>query len=241
MSKEIVMLSPDNLLIDNRYQRPVNPALVSRIARHYSEALFSPLLVAQRGSSKYYVVDGQHRLEAAKELGLQEIPCFIYQNMSPSEEASLFVNQQVATCRLTPRDTYKANIFIGNPENIDVIIENTLHKRGHRIGVHEHDVNGWYAIVALRETVKLIGQQGLDTILTILNKLNWISGRASKSAIVLRGLSYAVKKGYSIDEIVNALLKSFPTPEEFIAYLGVKAKGRKRTAIVPEVMEELMK
>ena len=239
-NKEITMVPTEELEIDRRYQRLVNPLLVSKIARCYNEALFSPLLVAERhtpnGTFKY-VVDGQHRLEAARVLGLPEVPCFIYQNMSPVEEAALFVNQQVASARLTPRDTYKANVFIGNPENIDVMIDSTLHKYGHRIGIHEHDTGGWYAIVALRDTIKKVGVEGLSKILITLNELGWKTGRAAKSRLMLVGLGHAVRKGLLVATMKEMMSAKYSRPEEFIADVTLQSKGRKHTVAVLDVID----
>ena len=242
-NKEIVMVPTNELEVDRRYQRNVDTLLVSKIARHYSEALFSPLLVAERhtpnGTFKY-VVDGQHRLEAARLLGIKEVPCFIYQGMDPSQEATLFVNQQVATARLTPRDTYKANVFIGNPENIDVIIDNVLRKYGHRIGIHSHDIGGWYAIVALRETVRKVGIGGLAEILQVLNGLGWTSGRAAKSRLLLSGLTQAVKRGLTVDQIIALCRQNYPTPEDYIAEVTRRARGRKPTIAAAAMIDEVI-
>lgn len=241
--KEIVMVPTDELEVDRRYQRNVDTLLVSKIARYYNEALFSPLLVAERhtpnGTFKY-VVDGQHRLEAARLLGITEVPCFVYEGMDSTQEASLFVNQQVATARLTPRDTYKANVFIGNPENIDVIIDKTLHKHGHRIGIHSHDVGGWYAIVSLRETIKKVGVGGLEEILEALNELGWTLGRAAKSRLLLSGLTQAVKRGLSAAEIVEMCRQNYPDPEDYIAEVARRARGRKQTIAAAAMIDDII-
>ncbi len=242
MNRTIQMVSTDELQIDARYQRPVNEALVGKIASHFNEALFAPLLVAERtmpsGTTKF-VVDGQHRLEAARALGFKEVPCFVYQGMSPADEANLFVSQQVASARLTPRDSYKANVFVGNPENIDVIIDTVLHKYGHRIGVHEHDTSGWYAIVTLRDTIKKYGQAGLSKTLIVLNELGWTSGRAAKSRLILVGISHAVAK-VGTTKTLEIFRQKYHTPEDFTADIIVYAHGRKPTVAVIGLVDKII-
>ncbi|MCM1322995.1 MAG: ParB N-terminal domain-containing protein [Acetobacter sp.] len=242
MNRTIQMVSTDELQVDSRYQRPVNEALVGKIASHFNEALFAPLLVAERATPDghiKFVVDGQHRLEAARLLGFKEVPCFVYSGMSVADEANLFVSQQVASARLTPRDSYKANVFIHNPENIDVMIDKTLHKYGHRIGVHEHDVGGWYAIVTLRETVKKYGVDGLAKVLMLLNELGWTAGRAAKSRLMLVGLGHATKK-VGVAKAKEAILANYASPEEFIASITIAAKGRKPTVAVIGVIDNIL-
>ena len=244
MNTDVRMLPTDSLEVDLRYQRLVNSELVSKIASHYSEALFSPLLVAERKTREgisYYVVDGQHRLEAAKLLDLVEVPCFVYSGMTPAEEANLFVNQQVASRRLTPKDTYKANVFIGNPQNIDVIIDKTLKKYKHRIGVHCHDTGGWYAIVTLRDTVRLVGEDGLSKTLLILNELDWTTGRAAKSRLMLVAISHALKVGVSVSDIIALFSARWSKPEDLVAEVVIAAAGRKPTVAVIDVIDKVLK
>jgi hypothetical protein len=74
--------SPDQLLIDESYQRSLEAAnsqtLIRRIAMHWDWGLCQPLFVARRADGSLYVVDGQHRLEAAKLRGdIWQLPCVV--------------------------------------------------------------------------------------------------------------------------------------------------------------------
>lgn len=243
MNQVISMLPVDELNVDMRYQRDENSQLVKKIVEHFEEALFSPLVVSCRtnkGKKSYYVVDGQHRLSAAKKLGYTEVPCFVYDNLPTMREGMLFVNQQMASRRLTPRDVYKANLFISDPLNTDVIIDKTLKKYDHRLGAHTHDLNGWWCIVALRDTVKQVGEQGLSEILIALNELNWRQGRAAHSRIILVGMSHAIKLGVSVTDIVRAFGSEYDDAAGFIGKVYSISKGRKPTAAVLDVVDNLL-
>jgi hypothetical protein len=93
--------APDQLLIDESYQRSLfaagSQSLIRKIAMYWDWGLCQPLFVARRADGQLYVVDGQHRLEAARLRGdIQQLPCVISHFESAAEEAAAFValNQQ---------------------------------------------------------------------------------------------------------------------------------------------------
>jgi len=73
-------LSISDLVIDPEYQREITPRgrrNVRVIAAEFDWAMFSPVVVAPAGSSKFAIVDGQHRTTAAKLCGIERVPCYI--------------------------------------------------------------------------------------------------------------------------------------------------------------------
>ena len=61
---------PAQLAVDAAYQRSIetqeSQRLIARIARGWDWRLCQPLVVSLRADRQLYVVDGQHRLEAAR-------------------------------------------------------------------------------------------------------------------------------------------------------------------------------
>jgi hypothetical protein len=93
--------APDQLQIDPEYQRSLetggSQTLIRRLAVFWDWGLCQPLVVARRADSCLYVVDGQHRLAAAKLRGdIWQLPCVVASYRNPAEEAAAFValNQQ---------------------------------------------------------------------------------------------------------------------------------------------------
>lgn len=91
----------DELRIDEEYQRSVtagaSQALIRRIAQFWDWGLCQPLAVAKRADGELYVVDGQHRLEAARLRGdISDLPCVVTPYRNAGDEAAAFValNQQ---------------------------------------------------------------------------------------------------------------------------------------------------
>jgi hypothetical protein len=92
---------PEDLSIDATYQRSLqngsSQTLIRKIAMFWNWDLCQPLVVARRSDGGLYVVDGQHRLQAAKERrDIAQLPCVVSTYASAADEAASFValNQQ---------------------------------------------------------------------------------------------------------------------------------------------------
>ena len=71
-----------DLQIDESYQRSIDTgpsqSLVKRIARDWDWGLCQPLNVAKREDGSLWVIDGQHRLAAARDRGdIYDLPCVV--------------------------------------------------------------------------------------------------------------------------------------------------------------------
>ena len=61
---------PEKLNVDTRYQRVVIQDSVNDLVKNWNPLFVGVLYVAKRKNGSFYVIDGQHRMLAAKELGL---------------------------------------------------------------------------------------------------------------------------------------------------------------------------
>jgi len=113
--------APDQLQIDANYQRALDTAqsqsLIRKIAVQWNWELCQPLFVARRVDGRLYVVDGQHRLAAAKLRGdLWQLPCVVASFTSAKEEAAAFVKLNQQRRPLTRLDLFKAALAAGDME-----------------------------------------------------------------------------------------------------------------------------
>lgn len=105
--------------IDPSYQRSIengpSQALVRRIARDWDWSLCQPLVVAQREGAGLFVVDGQHRLAAARLRGdIYDLPCVITPYTSQAEEAASFVALNQQRRPLGALELFKASLAGGD-------------------------------------------------------------------------------------------------------------------------------
>ena len=113
--------APDQLQIDQEYQRSLDAGssqtLIRRIAVHWDWGLCQPLFVARRADGGFYVVDGQHRLAAARLRGdIWQLPCVVSSFATMADEAASFVALNQQRRPLSALDLFKAALAAGDDE-----------------------------------------------------------------------------------------------------------------------------
>lgn len=112
-------LLPQQLQIDDSYQRtiesPASQTLIRKIAAHWNWDLCQPLVVARREAGELFVIDGQHRLEAARLRGdIQQLPAVVVQYPSVADEAASFVHLNQQRTPLKPPQMFHAALASGD-------------------------------------------------------------------------------------------------------------------------------
>ena len=114
---------PSILQVDQSYQRSLenksSQTLIRKIAQYWNWDLCQPLVVARRHGGSLFVIDGQHRLEAAKLRGdIQQLPCVIVEYASSADEAASFVHLNQQRRPLSTVDVFKAAVASLDPEAV---------------------------------------------------------------------------------------------------------------------------
>lgn len=117
---------PSELAVDPSYQRSIeandSQTLIRRIAQFWNWDLCQPLVVSRRGDGALYVIDGQHRLEAAKLRGdISQLPCVIVAYANAADEAASFVHLNQQRRPLTKLDLFKAAIASEDPDAVAIM------------------------------------------------------------------------------------------------------------------------
>lgn len=128
------LIHVDKLKIDKSYQREkLSEINILGIARDFNWAAFRTLLVARRPNGEMYVVDGQHRLEAAKRRGVLMVPCSVFKSDGAESEARAFYTCSVKTARIASTNRYRALVTAGDDEML--AIQDMLFGLGLRVAV----------------------------------------------------------------------------------------------------------
>ena len=109
------------------YQRPLQKSF-KHLLDNWDNNKCDPITVNYRSDGFYYVINGQHRTEAAKAKGINQIVCDVFVGLTIKEEAELFAGQYDGTTKLNPIDSYRANIIRG--EEVDTLIKEVCEKYG---------------------------------------------------------------------------------------------------------------
>jgi hypothetical protein len=119
--------SLEQLQVDESYQRSLEAAssitLVRRIATFWDWGLCQPLFVARRADGQLYVVDGQHRMAAAKlRADIWQLPCVVRAFSNAEEEAAAFVAFNQERRPLNKLQIFKAALAAGDFEAAQIVL-----------------------------------------------------------------------------------------------------------------------
>lgn len=116
--------------VDRSYQRDVSNPLVDAIAENWSEYASELLLVSNRGQRKdsevdggYFIVNGQHRMSAARKLGLTHLDARIIDLRKEEDPGRIEADlRELTNVRRSdrPYERYKARLRAGKPEAVAI-------------------------------------------------------------------------------------------------------------------------
>jgi hypothetical protein len=174
--------------------------------------LCQPLDVSVRSTreygDQYYVIDGQHRLEAARIRGVAHLPCVIYRDLTSEDEARLFVQLQQNRRALGSIDLFWAMFHSGEPSAIRIV--ELCAKNGFDIARKLGDnANNKIACVSAMQRVYRYSEGTLDETLRVLRD-TWDGAHDSLLRNVVQGLgrfvhAFAVSEHYSHGALVDKL------------------------------------
>ena len=116
---------PEELRLDDSYQRSTDNgasrSLIKRIAKGWDWRMCLPLVVSKRDDGSLWVIDGQHRLAAAKLRGdIPFLPCCVGVYGSVADEAAMFVAMNRSRKPMNRLDDFHAAIASGDSEAIQI-------------------------------------------------------------------------------------------------------------------------
>lgn len=104
---------------DHNYQRELDERRVQKLVKGFAWTKFGAISLIENGPEKFAVVDGQHRLEAARRLGFDSVPSSITNAGQFKTEAEIFLALNRDRKNVTPIERYWAGLAASN---IDTMI-----------------------------------------------------------------------------------------------------------------------
>lgn len=116
---KLLMLPKSMLSVDPSYQRVLRLVKVQKICSNWSWVAFGALTVAKRGDGKYYVMEGQHRLEAAlRRSDIKELPCIVFELASVAQEAEGFIDANTKRKAVDALSKHLAGLVAKDPRSL---------------------------------------------------------------------------------------------------------------------------
>lgn len=191
---EIYYLSPDIIIpYKNQARKDINEESLMELASSIqSQGIIQPLQIIPSLSNegKFEVVSGERRLEAAKKIGLNTVPCMILDRNRDSDEIALIENIQREDLHPIELADAVTNLLNGRKHGSQTEIAD-------RIGVSKQQISHLIAISRLPEDIKTHLMQKRDLKINFLKKIAYLKDENSIREKVFQ-LSSIKKKYRSI-------------------------------------------
>lgn len=217
----IQKLKLNELFVDEKVQRSVTKASVSKKVKEFDLNAVGTLIVSKRENGKYHILDGQHRWLAAMECGVEELDCEIHINLSEREEAELFLKYNQERVSTKPIDHFNIEVKAGQEES--VIINSVLKEFG--LSVSRRSIQ---APKALKQVYSFYGENTLRRTIKLINEVWGIEGMKSPA---IKGIANFMELGgdsIELDKLIVTLKKGNTRVFENISYTAEKYKIEQR-------------
>lgn len=217
-SSEITSIPVHKLKVTPTAQRALT-RLAEYIAKNFDKNLFLPIIVSERDGI-YYVIDGQHRLYAAKKLFGDDylMECKVIHGLTKIEESELFVKLNSSSKPLLYADKAKG-LFYANDDTM-VSLANICKKNGVELGIDNDKravADGRItAVKALADTYNKIGKEQTDRLVRLLND-TWDGSYSAFRQEMIKAVGYILSL-YSRELDDNKFIKKLAktTPADLI-------------------------
>jgi hypothetical protein len=171
---ELAWLPVERLIVDARFQRDAGSRRsrkhVERIAVNFRWSRFQAILVAQADHG-WSIIDGQHRVAAAKMCGFDLVPAVVIAQADLCEQAQSFVWANRDRLTVSPQAAYHAQFAAGEPEA--VVIDRLCHAAGiailpYHIGANSVPAGKTTAIQAITACLRKHGEEIAGTAISIV-------------------------------------------------------------------------
>lgn len=242
---------PRQLQVDSSYQRSTrsrsSQRLIEEIAARWDWRLCTPLLVASRDGG-LYIIDGQHRWEAAMLRGdIPFLPCAVGNYTGSAEEAALFVAANRHRVRVNPMDMWRAAVAAG--DQATCTIDQLLGKAGLSIAAspqhHQLAAGELLCTKALYSALRIHGADKLEAALLAMGAAfaDQVIAHSGLLFAAILGFFVSPAEGFDADRLVEALEASsaeeWTTHPALAGITGAPARAAALRRVIGEVMAML--
>ncbi len=170
------------------YQREILDYKLKRMVREWDPSIVGYVLISLRADGSFFVIDGQHRVEAVRRLQGKigpMIEAVVREGLTSTEEAHFFAESQDPRRRtaLSPEDLHIARMHGGHLDTI--AMNNAVAAAGYRIGRAEvgNDTCRLRAINAANKVQERYGAVTLHDALTFIRSV-WGTEKSPEASLI---------------------------------------------------------
>jgi ParB-like nuclease domain len=236
----------EELFVDVRYQRGTGSERSRKNLKHMKQSFTwsacGALIVSlDPVKKKYAIIDGQHRMAAAKQRGdIKEMPCLIVDRAQMKEQAESFVSINTKRVNLGKLQTFPAAIAAG--DETAVSIKQILDES--RITIPRYPAQngqtGPRETCALSAVASLLGAHSKNQIKWVLTIIPDAYGeeKGQMRSMLIKTLAIALKQDPKLDgeAMIEALRQNDPEDLQINAAACVKAQGSRALNYMVDIL-----
>lgn len=217
MKSKYLKINTRDLQIPKHAQRGFNQRHADELARKWSMEKYKPIDVSFR-NGKYWIIDGQHRVAALKQIhgGDCTILCYVHYGMTELDESMFFLGQLDDTKPILTTDKMRIRYITG--DDVVVGMVRGAEKAGFSVDFATNKANNRIvALAALEQVYKALGYNDYVDMLVTLKKA--YHGRSdSLCREILLGMAFFFKtyKGEFKPGVLADCLMKNTTPMDIV-------------------------
>ncbi|RUQ67060.1 hypothetical protein ELZ18_16015 [Brucella abortus] len=176
---------------DHNYQRELDERRVQKLVKGFAWTKFGAISLIENGPDKFAVVDGQHRLEAARRLGFDSVPSSITNAGQFKTEAEIFLALNRDRKNVTPIERYWAGLAAEDPETVRAkkVLDACGCEVSPAIGVKKPNYTN--AITALMRSISYYGEKATREAIEII-RTAWPDDVNALRGVIIMGLAAVI-------------------------------------------------
>tara|TARA_Y100000310_G_scaffold29459_1_gene27934 strand:+ start:66 stop:815 length:750 start_codon:yes stop_codon:yes gene_type:complete len=218
---KLAWLALDDLIVDEKYQRSAGRkdslTLIRRMAEGFCWRDFQPPTVTAGLNGHYVIIDGQHRVEAARlHPMIKKVPCYIVEAPDIKDQAKGFIAINRDRIRVHTLNVHHAALVAGDPDALHIqwICDQA------KVSIPRNPVSGGLtkprqtmAVVAIGTGLKNYGDGPLILLFAKnrekeidMDRMVDVLGGFDMADLVIRGRVYAKDFGVKRDAAIITIL-----------------------------------
>lgn len=192
------------LFVDSEVQRSIAKQSLNKKIKEFDLNAVGVVIVSKRKNGKYHILDGQHRVKAARENGVEELDCEVHINLTEQEEAALFLKYNQERVSTKPIDHFNIEVKAG--EQSSVIINEIIKEFGFNVSRR-----GIQAPKSLKQVYKYFGENILRRTIYLINEVWGLEGLKAQA---ITGIACFIELGggnLELDKCINNLKRKKET------------------------------
>lgn len=205
----VLTLPIEKMYVDPKYQRPLSEKFVQKVVDNFDERQLGVMVLNERDDGTLAVLDGQHRMEAAKRKGRKNLASVVF-SIDVQAEGEMFVALQRNRRPVTPLEQHRA--MVASKDALAMTIDRITRNAGFRI-----ESGSIASITAIRKVMEGTGTWAPDNYKRALQVIAqaWtedVPGNRFAYEIVMGLFMFFQRAGNraTVEETVDALFDYTP-------------------------------